>query len=71
MTRHPAIRPRLLAGHALPALLAAGLLLALPACSSDVGRSQPAPGPMGTTSSPGQADIPDRNSESSPVEKPL
>tara|TARA_R110000824_G_scaffold118960_14_gene271996 strand:- start:109294 stop:109491 length:198 start_codon:yes stop_codon:yes gene_type:complete len=65
MTRHPAIR------HAFPALLAAGILLSLPACSSDVGRSQPAPGPMGSTSSPGEADIPDRNSESSPVAKPL
>ncbi|MDO8290725.1 MAG: hypothetical protein Q7T44_16040 [Parvibaculum sp.] len=47
------------------------LISALAATSACVGRSQPDHGPMGSTATGGDADIPDRNSESTPIEKPL
>jgi hypothetical protein len=58
---------------AASALVLCGGLVTLGACSNNpnaVGPSQAEHGPMGSTATPGQADIPDTNSQSTPVMKP-
>lgn len=55
----------------LPLALASALTLMLQACSSGIGPAQQAPGPMGSTATGSQADLPDSNSQSLPIEKPL
>lgn len=54
----------------LPLALAGTLALMLQACSSGVGPSQQAPGPMGSTATGSQADLPDANSQSLPIDRP-
>ncbi|MGV8997582.1 MAG: hypothetical protein ACOH12_11600 [Parvibaculaceae bacterium] len=52
-------------------LLAATLLVAgLAATSGCIGRSQPDHGPMGSTATGSDADLPNRNSQSTPIERP-
>ncbi|HAC58085.1 hypothetical protein [Parvibaculum sp.] len=55
--------------------LAASLILAaalLAGCggSDDIGPSQKAPGPMGTTDTRSDADLPAKNSQSTPIIRP-
>lgn len=58
--------------RAIPTLILIGALtLMLQACSSSVGPAQKAPGSMGSTSTGSQADLPDSNSQSLPIDKPL
>lgn len=55
--------------HAAKLVAAAGILALAQACSSGT-HLPPDPGPMGSTATGGQADLPDRNSQSTPVQKP-
>lgn len=54
------------------ALVVCGGFALLGACSSSnqVGSARSEPGPMGTTATPSQADLPNSNSQSSPIMKP-
>lgn len=50
-------------------LVLAGALLA--GCNSDqIGPAQEAPGPMGSTETPSTADLPAKNSQSTPIIRP-
>ena len=51
-------------------LVIAGALLAGCADSDNIGPAQKAPGPMGTTDTPSEADLPAKNSQSTPVVRP-
>ncbi len=51
-------------------LIIAGALLAGCGSSNDIGRSQEAPGPMGSTETPSTADLPAKNSQSTPIVRP-
>ncbi len=57
---------------ALSALAVCGSVSLLAACgtSGQVGRAQTAPGQMGTDISPARADLPIKNSKSTPVDRP-
>ncbi|MBO6635226.1 hypothetical protein [Parvibaculum sp.] len=56
----------------MPALAAsiivAGALLS--ACSNEIGPAQEAPGPMGSTDTESTADLPAKNSQSTPIIRP-
>lgn len=52
------------------ALFASALLLAACGNSNDIGPSQQAPGSMGSTSTPSTADLPSKNSQSLPIDRP-
>ncbi len=56
----------------ISALVVCGGFALLGACSSsdNIGPAQSAPGQMGTTVTPSQADLPNTNSQSSPIMKP-
>lgn len=52
------------------AFLAGALMLAACGDSNKIGPSQQAPGPMGSTSTPSTADLPSKNSQSLPIDRP-
>ena len=52
------------------AIIASAFMLAACGSSGDIGPSQQAPGPMGSTSTPSTADLPSKNSQSLPVDRP-
>ncbi|MFN4353846.1 hypothetical protein [Parvibaculum sp.] len=54
----------------LAALFAGSVLLAACGNSDSIGPSQKAPGPMGSTSTPSTADLPSKNSQSLPIDRP-
>lgn len=51
-------------------LIVASALLAGCGSSNDVGPSQKAPGPMGSTDTRSTADLPAKNSQSTPIVRP-
>mgnify|MGYP003676795728 CR=1 len=51
-------------------LLIAGALLAGCSSADDIGPAQKAPGPMGSTDTPSEADLPAKNSQSTPIVRP-
>ncbi|MDO8422314.1 MAG: hypothetical protein Q7S99_09135 [Parvibaculum sp.] len=53
----------------LPVIALTSVIAGLAACAP--GNPRPDPGPMGSTATGSDADIPDRNSQSTPIEKPL
>lgn len=52
------------------ALLAGILMLGACGNSNDIGPSQKAPGPMGSTDTPSTASLPLKNSQSLPIDRP-
>lgn len=56
----------------LPVLALTSMLAGLQACSSsdNIGPAQTPPGSMGSTATGGQADLPDANSQSLPIDRP-
>ena len=51
-------------------LVVASALLAGCGNSDNIGPAQKAPGPMGTTETPSTADLPAKNSQSTPIVRP-
>jgi len=51
-------------------LIVASALLAGCGSGNDIGPSQTAPGPMGSTDTESEADLPAKNSQSTPINRP-
>lgn len=54
----------------LPVLAITAAMAGLQACSSGIGPAQTPPGSMGSTATGSQADLPDANSQSLPIDRP-
>lgn len=55
--------------QSITVMLATGVILLLEACTPGE-PARPDPGPMGSTATGSDADLPDRNSQSTPIQRP-